>query len=60
MTSFSYGRCGYSSVASVYVSEQMFLALPHEGYDTDPYRMLGAAPTMTPRRMRELIRAEIR
>jgi glyoxylase-like metal-dependent hydrolase (beta-lactamase superfamily II) len=35
-----------SSVASVYVSEQMLMALPHEGYSADSYRMVGAAPTI--------------
>ena len=35
-----------SSVASVYVSDQMLMALPHEGYSTDSYRMVGAAPTI--------------
>jgi glyoxylase-like metal-dependent hydrolase (beta-lactamase superfamily II) len=35
-----------SSVASVYVSDQMFIALPYEGYSADSYRMVGAAPTI--------------
>jgi len=35
-----------SSVASVYVSDEMFMALPYEGYRTDSYRMVGAAPTI--------------
>src|ERR1700735_1389653 len=35
-----------SSVASVYVSDQMFMALPYDGYRTDSYRMVGAAPTI--------------
>ena len=35
-----------SSVASVYVSNEMFRALPHEGYSADSYRMVGAAPTI--------------
>jgi glyoxylase-like metal-dependent hydrolase (beta-lactamase superfamily II) len=34
------------SVASVYVSDQMFMALPYEGYSADSYRMVGAAPTI--------------
>src|SRR5580704_5611795 len=32
-----------SSVASVYVSDEMLLALPHEGYSADSYQMVGAA-----------------
>jgi glyoxylase-like metal-dependent hydrolase (beta-lactamase superfamily II) len=35
-----------SSVASVYVSDEMLMALPHEGYSVDSYRMVGAAPTI--------------
>jgi glyoxylase-like metal-dependent hydrolase (beta-lactamase superfamily II) len=35
-----------SSVASVYVSNEMFMALPHVGYSADSYRMVGAAPTI--------------
>jgi glyoxylase-like metal-dependent hydrolase (beta-lactamase superfamily II) len=35
-----------SSVASIYVSDDMFLALPHKGYSADSYRMAGAAPTI--------------
>jgi glyoxylase-like metal-dependent hydrolase (beta-lactamase superfamily II) len=35
-----------SSVASIYVSDEMFMALPHEGYSADSYRMVGAAPTV--------------
>src|SRR4029077_2577243 len=35
-----------SSVASVYVSDEMFMALPHEGYSADSYRMVGTAPTI--------------
>ena len=35
-----------SSVASVYVSDEMLLALPHHGYSADSYRMVGAAPTI--------------
>src|ERR1700722_11914737 len=34
-----------SSVASIYVSDDMFTALPHPGYRADSYRMIGAAPT---------------
>jgi glyoxylase-like metal-dependent hydrolase (beta-lactamase superfamily II) len=35
-----------SSVASVYVSDEMFMALPQAGYRADSYRMVGAAPTI--------------
>jgi len=35
-----------SSVASVYVSDEMFMALPHDGYSADSYRMVGATPTI--------------
>ena len=35
-----------SSVASIYVSDEMLMALPHEGYNADSYRMVGAAPTI--------------
>ncbi len=35
-----------SSVASVYVSDEMFMALPREGYSADSYRMVGASPTI--------------
>jgi glyoxylase-like metal-dependent hydrolase (beta-lactamase superfamily II) len=35
-----------SSVASIYVSDQMFIALPHEGYSADSYRMVGTVPTI--------------
>jgi glyoxylase-like metal-dependent hydrolase (beta-lactamase superfamily II) len=35
-----------SSVASIYVSDQMLMALPFEGYTTAGYRMAGAAPTV--------------
>ena len=35
-----------TSVASVYVSDEMFMALPREGYSADSYRMIGAAPTI--------------
>jgi glyoxylase-like metal-dependent hydrolase (beta-lactamase superfamily II) len=35
-----------SSVASIYVSDQMFMALPQEGYSADSYRMTGAVPTI--------------
>jgi len=35
-----------SSVASIYVSDEMFTALPHQGYSADSYRMAGAAPTI--------------
>ena len=35
-----------SSVADIYVSDDMFMALPHEGYSAASYRMRGAAPTI--------------
>jgi glyoxylase-like metal-dependent hydrolase (beta-lactamase superfamily II) len=35
-----------SSVASIYVSDDMFTALPHEGYSSASYRMTGAVPTI--------------
>jgi glyoxylase-like metal-dependent hydrolase (beta-lactamase superfamily II) len=35
-----------SSVASIYVTDEMLLALPHDGYSADSYRMVGAAPTI--------------
>jgi glyoxylase-like metal-dependent hydrolase (beta-lactamase superfamily II) len=35
-----------SSVASIYVSDQMLIALPYEGYDAENYRMTGAVPTI--------------
>jgi glyoxylase-like metal-dependent hydrolase (beta-lactamase superfamily II) len=35
-----------SSVASIYVSDEMLMALPFEGYTTKNYRMAGAAPTV--------------
>jgi glyoxylase-like metal-dependent hydrolase (beta-lactamase superfamily II) len=35
-----------SSVASIYVSDQMLIALPYEGYTTASYCMKGAAPTI--------------
>jgi glyoxylase-like metal-dependent hydrolase (beta-lactamase superfamily II) len=35
-----------SSVASIYVSDEMLMALPFEGYTTENYRMAGAAPTI--------------
>src|ERR1700734_23700 len=35
-----------SSVASIYVSDEMFTAVPHEGYSADSYRMVGTAPTI--------------
>jgi glyoxylase-like metal-dependent hydrolase (beta-lactamase superfamily II) len=35
-----------SSVASIYVSDEMFTALPHEGYSSENYRMAGAVPTI--------------
>jgi glyoxylase-like metal-dependent hydrolase (beta-lactamase superfamily II) len=34
-----------SSVASIYVSDHMLMALPHERYSTDSYCMVGAVPT---------------
>ena len=35
-----------SSVASIYVSDEMLMALPFAGYTTQHYRMAGAAPTL--------------
>ena len=35
-----------SSVASIYVSDQMLIALPFEGYTAENYRMRGAVPTV--------------
>ena len=35
-----------SSVASIYVSDEMLMALPFEGYTTENYRMAGGAPTI--------------
>jgi glyoxylase-like metal-dependent hydrolase (beta-lactamase superfamily II) len=35
-----------SSVASVYVSDEMFVALPHEGYSAESYQMIGSEPTI--------------
>jgi glyoxylase-like metal-dependent hydrolase (beta-lactamase superfamily II) len=35
-----------SSVASIYVSDHMLIALPYEGYTTAGYCMKGAAPTI--------------
>jgi glyoxylase-like metal-dependent hydrolase (beta-lactamase superfamily II) len=35
-----------SSVASVYVSDEMFMALPYDGYRAGSYRMVGAVPTV--------------
>jgi len=35
-----------SSVASIYVSDQMLCALPYEGYTTASYRMIGTMPTI--------------
>jgi glyoxylase-like metal-dependent hydrolase (beta-lactamase superfamily II) len=35
-----------SSVASIYVSDEMLMALPFDGYTTENYRMAGATPTI--------------
>jgi glyoxylase-like metal-dependent hydrolase (beta-lactamase superfamily II) len=35
-----------SSVASIYVSDEMLMALPVEGYTTENYRMAGTTPTI--------------
>src|SRR5450631_2040440 len=35
-----------SSVACIYVSDQMLMALPYEGYTAESYRMAGAVPTI--------------
>lgn len=35
-----------SSVASVYVSDEMFMALPRKDYRADSYRMVGTTPTI--------------
>jgi glyoxylase-like metal-dependent hydrolase (beta-lactamase superfamily II) len=35
-----------SSVASIYVSDEMLSALPYDGYTTEDYRMKGAVPTL--------------
>jgi glyoxylase-like metal-dependent hydrolase (beta-lactamase superfamily II) len=35
-----------SSVASIYVSDEMLMALPFSGYTTQNYRMAGTAPTI--------------
>jgi glyoxylase-like metal-dependent hydrolase (beta-lactamase superfamily II) len=35
-----------SSVASIYVTDQMLMALPYEGYTTANYRMAGTKPTI--------------
>lgn len=35
-----------SSVASIYVSDEMFMALPYAGYSADSYGMVGSVPTI--------------
>jgi glyoxylase-like metal-dependent hydrolase (beta-lactamase superfamily II) len=35
-----------SSVASIYVSDEMLIAGPHPGYSVDSYRMVGTTPTI--------------